>query len=179
MRRRAFLAGLLVSAPALAHTPYGQWVTYRRKHLLIGCHKDDPQTYELAKAIVAAFDHLLPDAKARVARAPGMDRIASLMGTQQLDVAILDPEDAAAMASGSGKFRAYGAVPVGVLAQLKEGKTLVARRDFRADHGWMVAAAAAESGVAATDASSPSLPWHRGAEVFRRGKPIPAPPTEG
>jgi len=32
MRRRAFLAGLLVSAPALAHTPYGQWVTYRRKH---------------------------------------------------------------------------------------------------------------------------------------------------
>jgi hypothetical protein len=179
MRRRAFLVGLLASAPALAHTPYGQWVTYRRKHLLIGCHKDDPQTYVLAKAMATAFEHLLPDAKARVARAPGMDRIASLMGTEQMDVAILDPEDAAAMAAGTGKFRAYGEVPVGVLALLQESKILVARRDFRADHGWMVAAAAAESGLAATDAAPPSLPWHRGAGIFRRGEPIPDPPTEG
>jgi hypothetical protein len=108
-----------------------------------------------------------------------MDRIASLMGTEQMDVAILDPEDAAAMAAGTGKFRAYGAVPVGVLALLQESKMLVARRDFRADHAWMVAAAAAESGLAATDAAPSSLPWHRGAGIFRRGEPIPDPPTEG
>ena len=33
----AAVATLLLSG----HTPYGQWVVYRKKHLLIGCHKAD------------------------------------------------------------------------------------------------------------------------------------------
>jgi hypothetical protein len=50
-RRQA--AGRLVAAAALVmllggHTPYGQWVVYRKKHLVIGCHREDPATYELA-----------------------------------------------------------------------------------------------------------------------------------
>ena len=172
MRRRTFLAGLLASAPALAHTPYGQWVTYRQKHLLIGCHREDPQTYALAKEMVAAFEHLLPDASARVARAPGMGRIASLMGTGQMHVAILDSVDAVAMAGGQAEFRPYGPIPLGLLAALEDGKVLVAVRDFREDHAWMVAAAAADSGLVAED-GAPSLEWHPGAAGFRAGQKMP------
>jgi hypothetical protein len=174
------MTGLLTAIPfaASAHTPYGQWITYRRKHLLIGCNKRDPVTYDLAKAMAAKFEHLLPDASARVARAPGMDRIASLMGTEQMDVAILDPADAAAMASGEGKFRAYGPVPVGLLALLQDGKVFVARRDFRADHSWLIAAAAAGSGLLAKSGAEGAKPlkWHPGAKAFVQGQEMPRAP---
>ena len=43
-----------------AHTPYGQWVVYRKKHLLIGAHRADPATYELAKKLAAVLAHSLP-----------------------------------------------------------------------------------------------------------------------
>ena len=39
------LGGALAAAVLLSgHTPYGQWVVYRKKHLLIGCHKADEPT---------------------------------------------------------------------------------------------------------------------------------------
>ena len=59
MNRRALLrAGATAAAAILlgGHTPYGQWVVYRKKHLLIGCHKEDPRTYVLAKEAVALLE---------------------------------------------------------------------------------------------------------------------------
>ncbi|MEL7174652.1 MAG: hypothetical protein AAFN05_17015, partial [Pseudomonadota bacterium] len=78
--RRRFLAAALwaVAGNAAAHTPYGQWVVYRQKHLLIGAHRGDARTYEQAKAVVAALEVELPAAAARVARGPHPQRIASL-----------------------------------------------------------------------------------------------------
>ena len=98
----AAVATLLLSG----HTPYGQWVVYHQKHLLIGCHKADPETYELAKRVVALLAEHLPAAKSRVARAPDAGRLASLLGTAQLAVATLSGADAAAMLAGSGRFAA-------------------------------------------------------------------------
>ena len=84
IRRRGVLTGLAagVLAPAaFAHTLYPQWVAYRRKHLLIGCHRKDNRTYELAQQLVGDINHALPKAKARPARTPHPERLASLIGT--------------------------------------------------------------------------------------------------
>ena len=64
MNRRFALRLSVGAAAALllgGHTPYGQWVVYRKKHLLIGCHKEDAETYRLAKSIVAAFETSPPE----------------------------------------------------------------------------------------------------------------------
>jgi len=46
--RRDVLIGLALAAASCAaagaHTPYGQWVVYRQKHLLIGAHRGDART---------------------------------------------------------------------------------------------------------------------------------------
>ena len=70
-RRRLIRTGGAAAAAfwLSGHTPYGQWVVYRKKHLLIGCHRADPQTYELAKQLVAILEDRLPKARARIARA--------------------------------------------------------------------------------------------------------------
>lgn len=145
-RRRALaLAGgaaLAGSAPSLlassaaAHTPYQQWVVYRKKHLLIGCHRADPATYAHAQRIVAALDKELPAARARIARARRPDRLASLLGTDQLEVAVLDAETAEQMRLGAGAFAPYGPIPLVAQRRLKGdgGHSLYAHADFPARH---------------------------------------------
>ena len=72
MNRRRIVTLAAAAAAQLAlwgHTPYGLWVVYRKKHLLIGCHRGDPETYVLAKRVVGLLEEHLPAAKSRVARA--------------------------------------------------------------------------------------------------------------
>ena len=159
------------------HTPYGQWVVYRKKHLLIGCHKQDPRTYDLAKQVVALLGEHLPAAKARAARAPRAQRLASLIGTDQMDVAVLAWAEAAAMAAGTGIFKPYGKIPLTLLASLGD-RALIAHGDFPARHAWLVAAALGASPLVAkvkVPGLTP-LPWHPGAEAFRNGDPEPPAP---
>ncbi len=176
-RRRAFLrAGLLGGAALLlgGHTPYRQWVVYRKKHLLIGCHKKDPRTYELAKRAVTVLDMHLPAAKARVARAPFAGRLASLLGTDQMEVAIVGAADAAAMLSGSGAFEAYGPVALRLLLPVAD-RWLICREDFPERHAWLVAEALADSELVERDAvpADPSPAWHPGSRAFLDGRPEP------
>lgn len=149
-RRRALaLAGGVVLAaaagarPTAAHTPYAQWVVYRKKHLLIGCHREDPATYDHAKRIVAALEVELPAARARVARAPRPGRLASLLGTDQLDVAVLDTATADILARGVGAFAPYGPIPLSPLRSLGPdgAHALYAREDFKPEHAAAVRAA--------------------------------------
>lgn len=169
------LAGMAAAAFVLSgHTPYGQWVVYRRKHLLIGCHKSDPETYELAKAVVAWLDEHLPDAEARVARAPAPSRLASLLGTDQLDVAILGWEEAEQMRAGEEIFAAYGEIPLQVLTPI--GKhVLIAHERMPERHVWLVAEALsdAEQVMQASMPQGTALPWHSGAALFNNGAPLP------
>ena len=180
-RRRALGLALRLGAGAGAalvlcgHTPYGQWVVYRKKHLLIGCHKGDPATYDLAKQVVALLDEHLPAAKSRVARAPHAGRLASLLATAQMDVAALSMPDAAAMQAGSDRFAAYGAVPIALLLPLGD-RLLVARTDFPERHAWLVTAALVGTALvpAADPAANPGIPWHAGSRAFLEGRPEPA-----
>ncbi len=166
VQRRALLIGLavLVACPAAAHTLYPQWVAYRRKHLLVGCHRKDLETYRLAQDLVEEINHALPTAKARVARAPHPERLASLIGTDQMEVAILSRADALEMAAGQGKFAPYGQLPLTRITGVGN-HVLVADADLPQRHAWMLAAALPDLSPRAQT----GLPLHPGAAAQRDG----------
>ena len=177
MNRRDLLRLILLAAGAViagGHTPYGQWVVYRKKHLLIGCHRADPVTYDLAKRVVAVLAEHLPAAKSRVARAPDAGRLASLLGTAQMDVATLSHADAAAMLTGAGRFKPYGAIPLRILTPVDD-RLLVVRADFPAHHAWLVTGALAGSELtpAVQRPDDAAIPWHPGSLAFLNGRPQP------
>lgn len=172
--RRAVL-GLVAAAlwpgAAAAHTPYGQWVVYRQKHLLVGAHRGDGRTYALAQAVVGALDVQLPAARARIARGPRPERIASLMGTGQLLTAVLAAPEAQRMTIAAPPFDGHRPVPLQGLATLEAGYGLYAAPDLPADHAWLVARAL---GLALVGHEPAGLPPHPGAAAFWRGLPQPA-----
>lgn len=156
------------------HTPYGQWVVYRKKHLLIGCDRADPVTYDLAKRVVALLAEHLPAAKSRVARAPDAERLASLLSTAQLEVVTLSLPDAASMLRGTGRFEAYGAIPLRILTPVGD-RLLIARADFPERHAWLVTRALAGSDVVPALAPPRDLgiPYHPGSLAFLQGQSEP------
>jgi len=164
-------AAALMVSPALGHSLYGQWIAYRRRNLLIGCHRKDPVTFDLAQMLVAEINHALPEAKAAPARAPHPQRLASLLGTDQMELAVLGREEAMAISKGSGKFQAYGKIALTNLAGLGD-HLLVAHADFPNRHAWMVRSALSESEFL-NETGSSAHPWHPGAELFSAGKPVP------
>ena len=134
MKRRRFLHAALIGALGLVssgHTPYRQWMVYRQRHLLILTDRSDPPSYPLGKQVAAVLATHLPASKARVTRAPHTERIASLISSKQLDVALMSPPDAVALAAGLPPFEAYGPVALRTLLSV-DGYLLVCRDDFPA-----------------------------------------------
>ncbi|MEL7001064.1 MAG: hypothetical protein AAFP68_22725, partial [Pseudomonadota bacterium] len=121
----------------------------------------------LAQALVEEINHALPKAKARVARAPHAERLASLIGTDQMEVAILSRPEAVAMADGAGKFAPYGRIPLTWIADLG-GYLLVAVADLPTRHAWMLASAIGEAGRA-KHPDTLALPAHPGAIAQAKG----------
>jgi len=149
MNRRGFLALALAASatPAVAHTPYGQWVVYRQKHLLVGSHRGDLRTYDLAKQVVAGLEDELPEASARVARGPRPQRIATLMSTGQLFLAVLSAEEAGRMARAEAPFEGSRPTPVHALAALDAQYLLFAAPEFPVEHGLLVTSALDHAGL--------------------------------
>ena len=107
MKRRQFVrAGLvgLAGVVCSGHTPFQQWTVYRQRHLLILTDRSDPPSYPLGKRVAAVLATHLPASRARVTRAPHTERIASLISSKQLDVALISPSDAAALTAGLPPF---------------------------------------------------------------------------
>ena len=167
----AILVAALQPLSAQAHTPYKQWAVYRQKHLLIGCHKDAPATYDLSKRIVSHLDGALPAANARVARAPAASRLASLLATDQLNIAVLVPELALAIASGSDKFAAFGSIELTTLLPMDDF-LLVGHSRLKDHHCWQITRAL-EPFFDQSKTSTPVLPWHKGSELYLLGEPMP------
>lgn len=176
MNRRRIISGLALvfagAGLARAHTPFGQWVVYRKKHLLIGAHRADPETYALAKRLAKALGQHLPKARSRVARAPTAQRLASLIGTDQMDVAVLGWTDAIAMRDGTGRFAPYGRIDLVLLTELQD-HVLVAHARFPERHAWLVAAALHESGLDPGPGNGTGLDLHPGSRAFVNGDPEP------
>lgn len=168
-RRNVLRLGALAAVwlAAGAHTPYRQWTVYRRKHLLLLAHRDDPETYEVATALAETLQARLPESKARVTRAPHLHRVASLLATGQLDFAVLRLEDALTMLHGDAPLDPYGKIPLTGVAAFG-GRVLVARADVPDEHGWLLARAL-NSGAGAFGA----LPPHPGVLAYAQGEAIP------
>ena len=184
LTRRCALGALavlpvLASAGASAHTPYQQWVVYRRKHLLVGTCRTDPAGYELGKRLVALLERELPEAKARVTRAPDQERLASLLTTGQISTILLRPGEARALRAGEASFADYGPFALVALAAI-EDHCLVSAEDFPSHHAWLLARAlfsAHSDRLARTLLDDGHLPLHSGAQAFLASEPMPYPPA--
>jgi hypothetical protein len=184
--RREFLQTARAGAAAMflcGHAPYGQWGVYRRRHLLILTARADPPSFELGKRVAEVLADRLPSSKAQVSRAPHKERIASLISSQQLDVALMRRDDAAALRQGRPPFAEHG--PVKLFTVVGIGEYLfVCRDDFAARHAWLIAEALDTSRSALPELLLPSgsssqspdtrIPMHPGALGYFTGAPMPA-----
>lgn len=189
-RRRVVGLGLAAGAWLLlgGHVPYGQWGVYRKRYLLILTDREDPPSFELGGRIAAVLAKRLPESRARVSRAPHRERIASLISSKQMDVALMRRDDAAALRLGAPPFADYGPVPLHAIAGIGE-YLLVCRDDFPARHAWLVADALSRGRGALPAVLSPApaaagwsdarVPLHPGARAYFAGGPQPDPEPGG
>ena len=172
------IAATMAMVAVGAHTPYGQWTVYRQRNLFIVASRTDPHAVVLADALAVGLARELPESHARMTRASDPVRIASLLATGQLDVAIVSRSEAAGMSSGSGAYRAVGPVPIRTLAELG-AHFFVTVETFKKRHAYLLAAAVehlrSSLPVAAEATSSQPLmlPEHPGAAAYRGGAPLP------
>ena len=91
----------------MGHAPWGQHHVYRQIHMLIMCSKLDSGAFEFSKNVVSYFQVYLPQAKARVARAPHEERIYALMKTNQIPLALLSYDLIEKIIERKEKFATY------------------------------------------------------------------------
>ena len=80
---------IAISLLISGHAPWGQHEVYRQMHMLLMCSKNDNGAFEFTKNIANIFDIYLPEAKAKVARARDGERLANLLITNQIPLAIV------------------------------------------------------------------------------------------
>ena len=112
MKRRSFLTSLLLAPAALAHSPWGQYVVYRQKHLLILSSKTDPDSYPYSEVLVDAINREEPQAKARAARAKDINRCYNLILTNQMQFMLLPRQTTNAMRENTGQFSDRESLPI-------------------------------------------------------------------
>lgn len=186
MKRRQFLTLTAGSAGWFllsGHSPYRQWIVYRETHLIILTSRDDLGADDLGETFAAVLRGALPDSKAAVGRGPRVQRIASLIATQQVAVGVVSRPNALAMYHGEGAFQQYGAIPLRVLVQ-NDAYRLVCRDDFLPQHGYLLTEALMEHTLTQEGAnlglSVPGrnaadigeIPPHEGALAFAEGRPL-------
>jgi hypothetical protein len=179
MNRRRFLAAcaaVLAAMPAAAHTPFRQWKVFRQRYLLITTSRTDLQGDALGDRFVEVLAQELPDSRAMVSRAIDLQRIASLITTDQANLAILDRGAARALSLGEAPFGNYGPFPLQAIVQT-DVHVLVCREDVPLHHGYLIAATL----MAHSDALGIRIPQegemtvHPGAAAFARGENVEPP----
>lgn len=133
VNRRIFALSLLSSiftqSSSFAHSPWGQYQVYRKKHLLILSSRDDEFSYPFSKELVSCLDKELPESKARPARAIHLSRAFDLLRTNQFQFALFHKKNIELMRFSSGDFA--GRKPVDLKTLLNFGEMqFVARHDF-------------------------------------------------
>jgi hypothetical protein len=176
LSRRALLVGaacLVAARAGRAHTPYRQWEVYRRKHLLVGTCRADPESYPLGKRLVSMLVSGLPESKARITRAPDQKRLASLLTTDQLELVLFTVDEAVALDGGKAPFTDYGPYPLRLVFGV-DGYALVCGETFPARHAWLVTEALAEHlPLPKSLLAAERLSLHEGTRAFLSGEPQP------
>jgi len=132
MLRRSFLIALpafFVPVVVQAHSPWGQYVVYRQKHLLVLSTRDDAASYPYSKRLVEAINKGAPEASARPARAINLDRAYNLLRSDQFQFALLSRGNVEAMRSAGGPFNGKPAVDLKTIYKFDDLEFVV-RADF-------------------------------------------------
>ncbi len=178
-RRTILRCGLILVAVLVlsAHTPYRQWEVYRMKHLLIGTSREDTASYPLGKQLAELLVQAVPESRARVVRARTVERLGSLISTNQLKLLLISDKHLAEMAEGTGPFKAFGPIEIARLFHFDE-LVLISRADFPASHAWIVARAfldnAEASGGTPPRLGAGQVPIHPGVTAAVNGEELPA-----
>ena len=140
MNRRNFLSKRVAAIalwPVFSHTPFPQWKVYRQIHLFIAVNREDELACNIGRAIAATLATELPASRAMVTRAGNAARLASLIITQQLDLALIHRSELNAWQQGEHPFEQIGFIPLKELFETGS-YVLVSRQDFRFDHSALV-----------------------------------------
>jgi hypothetical protein len=131
MRRRSLLLAFLFGLPELAnaHSPWGQYQVYRKKHLLILSTREDIPSYPYSKKLVDTLNATVPTANARPARAIDLDRVYDLLRTDQFQFALLSNVNVDMMINASGRFAGRPKVDLRTVFRFGELRFVV-RGDF-------------------------------------------------
>lgn len=188
MHRRSFILRLTQAATlalfpwnnALAHTPYRYWDVFRKTNMQILTSHADYTGDEVGEAWVAVLRENLPLSRAMVSRAHDMTRIASLLKTDQVKIAVLSYMHARLMFAGAPPFDDYAPLPLEILVD--NGKYLLATRsDLPLYHGYLLTAALMEA-ADKLQLSNPGqgrfgLAVHAGAQTYYKGEKLEPPPA--
>ncbi|MBE9136060.1 hypothetical protein IQ254_02385 [Nodosilinea sp. LEGE 07088] len=138
MNRRGFLhMGAMALWPVLGHTPFPQWKVYRQLHLFIVVDREDELACDLGRAIAHTLATELPESRAMVTRARDGFRVASLLSTKQLDVALVPRSQFTAWQQNEPPYDQLE--PTVLQAIFSVGDyVLISRDDFLSDHAALV-----------------------------------------
>lgn len=141
-------------------------------HLLLFTTREDPQSDELGEQLAERLRTLLPESRARVARAPHIDRMASLLVSGQADTAVIAHEHARQLLAGAAPFESYGPIALCALGR-NDRYVLACRGDLKPDHAFLIAQAlcSGESAPLVYPAAQEELPPHAGALAAASGQP--------
>lgn len=177
-----FLFALTAAAAAMGHAPYGQWNVYRKRNLLILTSRSDAPSFSIGERVASVLAKHLPESRAQVSRAPSTRRVASLISTKQMDVAVLSRRDAENLFAGRAPFAEFGPVPLRAIV-LFDDYLLVCREDFPPRHAYLLAGVLIDNrdeldlaiSLSPTDNSAniPTVPLHQGARDYFKGGPPP------
>lgn len=138
MKRRECLQtmGAIALFP-LAHTPFPQWKVYRKLHLFIVVNRENTAAYDLGQAIAHTLADEIPESRAMVTRARDSLRVASLISTQQLDVALLPRPELSAWQNHQPPYDQLQPTQLQEIFET-EDYVLISRDDFRAEHAALI-----------------------------------------
>lgn len=186
MDRRTFLSLVSLAGGGfllIGHSPYRQWYVYRTQRLIIVTSASEEPSFALGQAIARVLATALPESRAMVARARDSVDIVKLLGSRQLDIALLLADEASQALQGEGRFREEGSLPLRTLAAVGP-YLLVCRDDFSTPTAYLIAMTLAAHRDSLTSAGlerlAPALPrgspvpFHPGALDFYEGRPLPA-----
>lgn len=174
MNRRRFVAALaaLAAAPGYAHTPYRQWKILRQRFLLVHSTRTDPCSDALAEQVVATLAQELAEAKPMAARAPRIERLASLITTGQAVLGVMSARDAADLFHGRGALAGFDGSVLRALVAV-ETHVLATVASFPRHHAWLVTATLVEHSRQPTwriPGDAAEVPVHPGARAYARGE---------
>ena len=107
-KNKYLLLYIFITIPLLlSHAPWGQHQVYRQMHMLIMCSKKDGEAYNFTKKLENTFSIYLPKAKARVARAPHVERIIDMLKTDQIPLAILSHDLFQILISNDSEYKNF------------------------------------------------------------------------